>query len=172
MSTATKPACISFDYRPPKADVTRCALIRWKESGHYLVGVDAQIFKPRTYRKDRVVTYFDGADAHLDEPFPEPPPIVERRPSTNPDAAHILFTGFAAVQRADLEAKATAHGLVVCKSVTKGCLFVVGGYNAGPKKIEAAREARKYILDQAQFLQMLATGEVPDQYVDEKVTDC
>lgn len=152
---------ISFDYR--KQNETCCTkrtLTNWKEVGFYIEGVDITDHKVKTFRKDRVERYYDNAESWLSDPFGSPPPRLKKTKSD--DRPHIIFTGFPQVQRAALEAKALENGLRVCSGVTKNCEYLVGGPNAGWKKISDARSAGAYILSESQFHELLATGELPD----------
>lgn len=149
---------LRFVYRSERGETTERELSLWKESGFYIHEIrDGKIF--RTFRKDRIIEYVAGGEAHLAEPFAAPPPKLSARD----DKLQILFTGFPKVQRAVLEAKAAAHGLHVCKSVTNGLMFLCGGPNAGPAKLEKARSQHVYIIKQHQFLQFVETGELPDE---------
>lgn len=73
----------------------------------------------------------------------------------------ILFTGFSANDRGDLEAGAEDAGLLVSKAITKSLHFVYAGPRAGATKLSKARAQGCTILSEDEFQQMLATGEVP-----------
>lgn len=149
---------IQFEYGNDQEGYCR-TLLSWRESGKYLIGLDATDQRVKTFRKDRVRYYLDGADALLADPHP---PTPRAQKSTLDAGPHVLFTGFAKVQRAVLEAKATAAGMRVCKTVTRSCLYLIAGPNAGPTKVEGARELSAFILKEDQFLALLRTGELPD----------
>lgn len=135
----------------------------WKESSKYLEGKDIADGVYKTFRKDRVLAYLDGAEGQLRDPNPEPPVF---KPSAPPDQRpHIIFTGFLKQQRAALEVRAEAAGMRVCTKVTQRCLFLVKGDNAGPAKVAAARQLSAYILNEAQFDALLETGVVADDVV-------
>lgn len=150
---------IRFEYVGDRLGKAR-SLISWRESGKYLQGIDIDDHGFRTFRKDRVARYLDGAEAVLLDPHPEPPVLVRKAVDPRP---HIIFTGFAKVQRAALEANASASGMRVCKTVTPTCFYLVAGPNAGPTKVERARSLSAYILGEAQFFALVATGELPEQ---------
>lgn len=158
---------IRFEYGTDATGAVR-SITRWREIGKYLEGVDLQAGAFKTFRKDRVVRYLDGAEHLLSDPYPEPPRL--RR--ANDERAHIIFTGFAKTQRATLEAKAAAAGLRVCKTVTRGCLYLVAGPNAGSSKVADARSLSAYVLSENQFHRLLATGELPDELDALELTDC
>ena len=69
----------------------------------------------------------------------------------------ILFTGFKAARRAELEAMAAAKGIPVKKSITRNIKYLVTGYNAGPKKIALAIECGIQILDEDEFLELIGS---------------
>ena len=96
---------------------------------------------------------------YVDAPSPQPPQSRQEyhRKHLPPT---ILFTGFKSGDKARLEALATTNKLVVCKTVTGGLTFVVGGYNAGPAKLDSAKEEGATILTEQQFLALVSTGEV------------
>lgn len=173
MDGSSARAVLVFDYRHADGSVRTRELGSWKEDGLYLSGIDATTRLPRTYRKDRIAAYLDGCERDLLDPHPiiPPVPVKHSRPSLKTPRA--LFTGFAALQRADLEAKAVEHGIPVCTGVTQSCLYVVAGPNAGPVKMAAARAAGKIILSAPQFRQMLETGELPpDDDEQDGLTSC
>lgn len=73
----------------------------------------------------------------------------------------ILFTGFKAAHRKELEAMASTKKLEVCKSICHGVILLVTGANAGPAKIKDAQERGISIINEPQFLTLIATGELP-----------
>lgn len=146
-------------------------LLRWVEQGHYIKGFDTAAGRVLTFRKDRVVEYLSGRE-YLRDPDAPPPPVVRREtpPGARPS---ILFTGFAAVQRANLERVAAESGLRVVKSVTRDLMFLVAGPNAGPKKVEGARELGSYIVSESEFFELAQTGVLPDSAAEVgTATDC
>lgn len=72
----------------------------------------------------------------------------------------VCFTGFSAADKAELTSLAHAANLEVVGSVTKNLAFLCAGENAGPAKLEKARDQDNHILSKAQFLHLLETGEV------------
>lgn len=73
----------------------------------------------------------------------------------------VCFTGFGLTEREELEAMAEQAGLVVAKSVTKELGFLCVGENAGPSKVEKARNQKTVILTREEFEAFLETGEIP-----------
>ncbi len=156
------PQFIEFQYRNARGEAATYVLDAWVETRHYLQGITLDGY--RTFRKDRVLTYHHGVEALLKEPFSPPPP----RPSpvaTKPQAAaapEILFTGFDAKTRTELECLANQAGMKVVKTPTKNLSYLCGGPNAGPSKVEKARQAGAWILDEAALRVLLESGELPD----------
>lgn len=134
-----------------KDQVKTWHIAKWSEAGKYLKGTCIEDGRFRTFRKDRIVSYHDGVEALLIEPRPAPPPPISSKPD-------ILFTGFVQARRAELEALAEAHGMAVRKTVTNGLVFLCCGPNAGPKKVEAARDKGCYVMFEETFLSMIETG--------------
>ena len=134
----------------------------WSEEGHYIVGNDASAGgAPRTFRKDRIAEYLDGCEAFLATPFAGPPPKLSR---TEPEESRpqILFTGFAAALRSDLEIQCGAAGLKVVRTVTQQLVFLCAGPNAGPSKVAKARVQGAFIVTQADLPALLESGVLPD----------
>lgn len=67
----------------------------------------------------------------------------------------ILFTGFPAAKRAELEALAAGAGMRVVKTVTVDLMYLCMGPNAGPSKIDKANEVGAALIDEAQFLSLI-----------------
>lgn len=61
---------------------------------------------------------------------------------------------------AGLEVLAIEAGMCVRKTVTKDLVFLCCGPNAGPTKVEGAREKGAFIMFDESFLGMLETGEL------------
>jgi NAD-dependent DNA ligase len=72
----------------------------------------------------------------------------------------VCFTGFGVSERQELEARASAGGLHVVTSVTKGLMLLVAGTNAGPAKLEKARAGGIAVVERAGFEHFLETGEI------------
>lgn len=152
---------LRFVYRNAAGELSQRELTQWTEVGHYIKGFSAGNNAIRTFRKDRIIEYFDNADAFLTQPYGQPPPrLVKERPADQ--RPQILFTGFASALRAELEEKSNSHGLHVCQSVTKTLSYLCIGPNAGPAKVEKARAQHVYILDESQLHILLETGELID----------
>ena len=72
----------------------------------------------------------------------------------------VCFTGFSAAEKNQLTALAQTANLEVVSSVTRNLAFLCVGENAGPAKLEKAKEQDNHILSKEQFLHLLETGEV------------
>ncbi len=77
------------------------------------------------------------------------------------NAQQICFTGFSSSERKQLEGEAVEAHLEVVKSVTKSLRYLVTGPNAGPSKLEKAKEQEIVLLSVSLFHNMLETGELP-----------
>ncbi|MGF0336759.1 BRCT domain-containing protein [Ectopseudomonas toyotomiensis] len=150
---------IKFSYRDADGRESVRTLTHWSENTRYLQGRSEGDTLPRTFRKDRVVEYLEGADQLL---FDKAPPAPEPAPKAAPDLrAQILFTGFKAAERAALEVFAEQSGFRVMKTAGKSLALLCIGSNAGPTKVEAARAAGAFILNEMEFNQLAKTGELP-----------
>jgi NAD-dependent DNA ligase len=152
---------LRFTYCNADGEISQRELTEWEEVGHYIKGFSVGNSAVRTFRKDRVIEYFDGGASLLSSPNGSPPPRISKEKPAN-QQPQILFTGFASALRAELEEKASTGGLQVCKTVTKELAYLCIGANAGPSKVEKARAQHVYILDQAQLHLLIETGELVD----------
>ncbi|GLX91976.1 hypothetical protein Pfra02_45440 [Pseudomonas fragi] len=167
---------ISFTYRDAKGEISHRELIQWKENSLYLQGRSSVDTFPKTYRKDRIVAFVTGENLLLNDAAPPAPSARTRatpmefaaaaaasgQPSTPVNGIHqVLFTGFTAAQRAELERQAEESGMKVMKTAGKSLTFLCYGDNAGPTKVVKAQEAGAFIIDSEQFLHLIQTGELP-----------
>ncbi|QNH04461.1 hypothetical protein HNQ27_17445 [Pseudomonas sp. B11D7D] len=151
---------IKFSYRDADGRESVRTLTHWSENTRYLQGRGEGDSLPRTFRKDRVVEYIEGADQLL---FDKAPPAPEPAPKAAPDLrAQILFTGFKAAERAELEAFAEQNGFRVMKTAGKSLAFLCIGSNAGPTKVEAARVAGAFIVTELEMYNLINTGEISE----------
>lgn len=164
-ATAPAPAALRFIYRNGAGEVAERELSHWAEAGHYLKGHDTTKGRVLTFRKDRVVEYLDGGADLLTAPrgLTPPKPARDAAPDARPQ---MLFTGFGKAEREALEAQAEAAGLRVVQTVTNGLSFLVCGGNAGPSKVEKARDQGVYIVAAEHLQALLETGELADETVD------
>lgn len=73
----------------------------------------------------------------------------------------VCFTGFGASAKQRLSDLAQRNNFKVASSVTKNLDYLVGGENAGPKKVEKAEAQGVQFLSEEQFIKLVETGEVP-----------
>lgn len=73
----------------------------------------------------------------------------------------VCFTGFGTSKKEELSNLAHDNRFKVVASVTKKLDYLVGGENAGPKKIEKAESQGVQFLNEQQFVHLVETGEVP-----------
>lgn len=74
--------------------------------------------------------------------------------------SQVCFTGFSATEKAALSAAAAEARLEVVGTVTIHLAFLCAGENAGPAKLQKAREQGTVILTRGDFEHLLETGEV------------
>ena len=84
-------AQLLFSYLGADGVTSKRALKNWSEEGHYLKGFDTTVGQVRTFRKDRIVEYFDDAAQFLASPLGVSPPrhleprAAREAPSVHPD---------------------------------------------------------------------------------------
>lgn len=148
---------LRFVYEDVQGNMTQRELSSWHDDGIYLEGHCLTAGAHRTFRRDRIIEFLEGA--HLLDPADSR--IDDTTTQGNAPALEILFTGFPAGERAKLEAQAAAAGMVVRKTVTWSLMFVCAGPRAGATKLSQARNQGCTILREEEFQDMLATGELP-----------
>lgn len=72
----------------------------------------------------------------------------------------VCFTGFSPSDKKELISIATQKGLHVAKSITKKLDVLCIGDNAGPSKMEKAKQQGSKILTKEEFIHLLDTGEL------------
>ncbi len=150
---------LRFIYRDAEGAVSERALTRWKENSLYIQGCNEDDARPRTFRKSRIQAFLQGVDQLL---FDLAPPAPEPQPRAPADSrTQILFTGFKGAERTYLEGMAEQYGFRVMKTPSKSLAVLCIGYNAGPSKVEKAREAGAFVVTEQEFEHLLLTGEVP-----------
>ncbi len=172
---------IRFIYRDADGNISYRDIANVSKTEEYVQGYCTQTNGFRTFRKNRVLEYIDeetDVDDRLNyhiasQPLPEkqsPKRSKERslrnsspRLSNTFNAPEICFTGFKKEDKVRLAELAELSGMFVCASVTSQLVYLCCGYNAGPKKIEKSRYQGSIILSESQFLELLETGEIPEQ---------
>lgn len=159
---------LSFLYQNSEGEQSQRELTDWQETGHYISGFCLTENAIRTFRKDRVIQYLNNCNQHLQDPHPTnpPPPARPRNPNAtlraNAGCPQIAFTGFKSARRAELEQAAIDSGFDMRKTVTNKLTYLCCGTTAGPSKISKAMAQGTYIIDEAEFLALVETGELPD----------
>ena len=77
------------------------------------------------------------------------------------DGLQVCFTGFGTSKKDELIKLANDKRFRVVTGVTKKLDYLVGGDNAGSKKIEKAESQGAQFLNEQQFVNLVETGEVP-----------
>jgi NAD-dependent DNA ligase len=75
----------------------------------------------------------------------------------------VCFTGFGTSKKQELINLANLNNFKVVSSVTQKLDFLCGDENAGPKKIEKAEAQGVQFLNESQFIQLIETGEMPQE---------
>jgi NAD-dependent DNA ligase len=157
---------LQFHYTNARGETKLRAVTGWSEEGHYIVGNDVNVGgAPRTFRKDRITQYLEGCESALAQPFAGPPPKLSRA-APDENRPQILFTGFGASVRTDLEQRCDAAGLKVMKTVSQRLVFLCVGPNAGPAKVTKARQQGAFIVTEADLPELLESGVLPDRILD------
>jgi len=158
----------TFIYQSARGEITFRVVGSLSEGDGYLQAIDLVKGELRTFRLDRILERMEpdsGEDAvlarleHWKRVSPEPIP----RPRPAAGALTVCFTGFKAADKVSLGALAEAKGMCIRASVSQDLNILVGGYNAGPAKLERARDQGVMIRDEAQFRHLLETGEIPTE---------
>ncbi|WP_412475752.1 BRCT domain-containing protein [Halobacteriovorax sp. YZS-1-2] len=146
---------ISFIYEDASGNKTTREISAYNIDDEYIRGFCHLRGEVRTFRKDRIVSFINKPSI---EKLSTKTPIKKPRSTTETE---ILFTGFSAAKRADLEKVATNNSFRVRKSVTKNLAILCCGPNAGPKKLEESKAKGVEILTEDDFNKLIQTGELP-----------
>lgn len=153
---------LNFIYQDAKGNISKREIFAVSSSDDYIQGICRKSNSIRTFRKDRVLEYISDISIiekrlnHFIKANPAPPTIDTK-------LSDICFTGFKKQDKDNLTKLAKQKDLNIRSSVTKNLAFLCCGYNAGPKKIEAARKQGVIVLNEHQFRTMLETGELPEE---------
>ncbi|QCT18509.1 hypothetical protein FEM41_02060 [Jejubacter calystegiae] len=154
-----------FIYINSRNAISVQAIANGSHNETYIQGVsllDGEQGKIKTFRKDRVINFFDS----YEEASRELADIADKIDSSiytlkplKPSSFDIHFTGFKKDTKLELEDLAVKSGMVIRKSVTKSLKLLCYGYNASQKKMDTARGMGIIILNEALFRQFLETGD-------------
>lgn len=164
-----------FIYRDAKGRIDIQEVYSASEDDTYIQGYKVDDGGIRTYRKDRVLevvtpeTQVAQRVAFYQDTLPPPTlPLTPTSGVTRHVVSHrdgvpeVCFTGFKAQDKVELIRLAEDWGMVVRSVVASHLDFLCYGYNAGPMKMERARQQGVTILSEYQFRVMLEAGEVPE----------
>ncbi|MDC7704816.1 WYL domain-containing protein [Vogesella indigofera] len=165
LTHSSKPLdVVHFTYRNSNGEVSQRRVLVRELADRYLMGVCLLRGSVRTFRLDRVVgelvseetgeiaeslTWASGLD--WQDRSAANVRGADRKIASGPG---ILFTGFSAALRAELEQRAEVAGMVVRKSVSKTLDYLVAGPNAGPAKLVQAHECGAVIMSLVEFNDM------------------
>ena len=164
---------IAFIYKDAQGKISYRSINNISKTIDYIQGVCYQENGLRTFRKDRVLEYLnENSDInerlqyHINS---NPPPIEKDRSLIknyhNPQGKlEICFTGFKQSDKEKLIALAEKNNFFIRPTVTKNLHFLCCGYNAGPSKIEKSRHQGVMILSEAQFMILVDTGEISENF--------
>lgn len=166
------PETFSFEYCDAEGSIThRTVVIRSAgiSAGRrrYLSGTCTQAHAQRTFRLDRISGWLertsDGVlfDARTVYKAAGPPEAVETNPtnfkrsspatSPRPWQPAVVFAGFSAAKREELEGLAEAAGWQVRTSISKTVNYLVAGGMVGSRQIDRAGEFGVQLLDEDGF---------------------
>lgn len=155
----------SFIYQDGNGKITSRNIYSISETAEHIQARCLLTGALKTFRKDRILEEIKNigiVEERLAYHIKNNPPL--KKPTRRPfDVWDVCFTGFKKADKDDLLKLAKDAELVVRSSVTHNLTFLCCGYNAGPKKIEKARQQGVLILSEMQFNQMLDTGEIPEE---------
>lgn len=161
LTSSSKPLdVVHFTYRDSSGELTQRRVVVRELEERYLTGVCLLRGAVRTFRLDRVVGELVSVETgEVAEALAWASGIDgQDRSAANVRGARkivsgpgILFTGFAAALRAELEQRAEVAGMVVRKSVSKTLDYLVAGPNAGPSKLDQAAEIGVVVLTEDGF---------------------
>jgi hypothetical protein len=147
---------LRFLYEDAKGDLSTREVSSWNASARYIKGYCLTRGALRTFRRDRIVSFLEGE--HLLDRSAAP---VTTSGAHHDRPLEILFIGFDAESRQEMEEEAELEGLKVRKSVTQNLDFLCAGPNTGPRKLAEARNKGIVVMDEAQFFELLDTGVLP-----------
>ena len=180
---------IYFVYITTKNRIAAYALSNPMLCGDYIQGYCTTRGGYRTFRAERIFDFFESleqAENHVkklrntvlsDSSFDgwyssrtnekrykryESPGMLQ--PLDFSGLMEICFTGFKKADKERLILQAKEAEMIVRQDVTTNLHFLCCGYNAGPAKMEAARKKGTMILREPEFLALIDTGVLPDDY--------
>lgn len=168
----TLPSTFRFSYRDQGGGyATRTVKVYGvssNEGNAYLEGFCQERLDSRTFRTDRIrgdltdmatgelmsIRHLLASVRERSAMTFKPKPAATRRRSTHRHEA-VLFTGFSAKRRAELEAVAETAGWEVRTTVSATLDYLVAGPRGGPGKIAKADELSVCVVDEDTFLSLV-----------------
>lgn len=149
---------LRFSCQDAKGESREWTLIRLFENTRCIQGRTATDSLLRIFRKDRIQASLEGHDQlQFDRALPAPALAPQAQPDTR---SQILFTSFKVADRLRLEAMVAESGFRVMKTVSKALAALCIGYNASPAKVEDAREAGAFVMNDVDLMHLIRTGEI------------
>lgn len=172
MQNEQRDGPIFFAYIDSKENIDVYSIEKPRYSTVHVSGFCETVSGFRTFRRDRLIKYFDDwhdACEYLSQVIPSSvKPISKQdkkakavKKTAKKDSLEICFTGFSASEKLTLQKLAMENGMLVRTGITANLSLLCCGITAGPKKVEEAKGRGVVILDRIQFINFLKTGEVP-----------
>ncbi len=162
---------ISFSYEDADGNITFRTIDIHSVDSRYIEGYCHDRKATRTFRIDRVLgsIHIGSQIVPIDEWLASRGikqsnfySSYNQSKTPKPELLEVCFTGFKAVEKAELVELAEDYGFTVRASVTKNLNYLVCGDNAGWEKKEKAIDNGTMIIDKDDFIEMIETGEIPD----------
>ena len=163
----------TFIYRDSKGEVSfRYVEVRLLDDDRFH-GVDLDINETRTYLYERVLETLPTEKvskmseqqiqklvASYQKNYQVTEPKKSNRVMKNEGDFAICFTGFKALEKAELINLAKESGIIVRTKVSHNIDMLVCGESVGPSKLESAKKSGIVITDEEGFRNFLETGEL------------
>lgn len=152
---------IAFLYCDARGNTSARHVSDFKYDQRFLKGTCSASNSFRTFRRDRILEVNECSEL-LQTATPPKLPEIFNISFESELALEIMFTGFPKARRAALEESCSKAGIKLRKTVSKKLFFVCAGPNAGPTKMRMAPAQGVAVLDEAEFIRLLETGEVTE----------
>ncbi len=157
-----------FIYVDSKGHVTFREVGNASKSGDYLQAIDLATGGVKTFRTDRILEHVTDTADVLERVQHWQSQYTRKSESDRPGGRRaingvpeVCFTGFKAADKTRLTELAVASGYMVRGAVSVSLEVLCYGYNAGPSKMQQARDMGILILTEPQFLAFKDSGEIP-----------
>lgn len=158
---------LAFNYTNASGHTKNYTMVWFNEQPYHFAGVAIDSDGESSYKsflKSRVNHYVNNTDQLLDTPFAISPLRPKQIKAQRASLAEVLFTGFSSANKALLieKAKNASPPMHVPSRVTLNLAYLVCGPTAGKMKVIKAISQGAVILNDADFLRLLETGEIMD----------